>query len=142
MSEFSVGDRVVVTSDESTVMGQRGVISELDDFGVKLILDGGEYWWTDIFFLTLESEYEVLSAPPLSVETEVAKRPDVVNHPSHYTSHPSGIECKDIVGHYPFFVGSAIKYLWRAGLKTEDAVTDLRKAIQNIEFEIERLENS
>lgn len=63
-----------------------------------------------------------------------------VHHPSHYTSHPSGVEAKTIVGHYPFFVGSAMKYLWRAGLKTEDATTDLRKAIQNIEFEIERIE--
>ncbi|MFF4529252.1 DUF3310 domain-containing protein [Streptomyces sp. NPDC001407] len=64
---------------------------------------------------------------------------DQVEHPSHYTSHPSGIECKEIVGAFPFFVGSAIKYLWRAGLKG-DAVQDLRKAIKNIEMEIERWE--
>ncbi|MGW6597891.1 DUF3310 domain-containing protein [Streptomyces sp. NPDC055036] len=65
---------------------------------------------------------------------------DKVNHPSHYTSHPSGVECKTIVGHYPFFIGSAIKYLWRAGLKTDDAVQDLRKAEKCIGMEIERLE--
>lgn len=52
---------------------------------------------------------------------------DPVNHPSHYTSHPSGIECIDVVEHYPFNVGAAIKYLWRAGLK-DDAIEDLKKA--------------
>lgn len=60
-----------------------------------------------------------------------------VNHPSHYNSHPSGVECIDIVEHMPFNVGNAIKYLWRAGLKG-DAVEDMRKAIWYIEREIAR----
>lgn len=59
-----------------------------------------------------------------------------VNHPQHYTQHPAGIECIDVVRHYTFDIGCAIKYLWRAGLKKEmgkeDAdkeIEDLRKAI-------------
>ena len=44
-------------------------------------------------------------------------KPDMVNHPPHYCNHPSGIECIDITRHYCFSIGSAIKYLWRAGLK-------------------------
>jgi sensor histidine kinase regulating citrate/malate metabolism len=33
-----------------------------------------------------------------------------VNHPKHYNSHPSGIECIEIVRHYNFDVGNAIKF--------------------------------
>lgn len=64
---------------------------------------------------------------------------DAVKHPGHYTSHPSGVECIEIVKHMTFCAGSAVKYIWRAGLKG-DAVQDLRKAIQQLEFEIARIE--
>ena len=42
---------------------------------------------------------------------------DKVNHPKHYTNHPSGIECIEITQHHDFCIGNAIKYLWRAGIK-------------------------
>ena len=45
------------------------------------------------------------------------KANNAVDHPKHYTSHPSGIECIDVAEHYGFSIGNAIKYLWRAGLK-------------------------
>lgn len=72
---------------------------------------------------------------------------DRIREPEHYTSHPSGIECIEVAAWFPFAIGSAIKYLWRAGLKREHdedstaaAVRDLRKAQQFIAFEIARLE--
>ena len=65
---------------------------------------------------------------------------DVVHHPSHYTSHPSGIECIDISMHMNFPLGSAIKYIWRAGLK-DDATLDLKKAKEYINIELRRLES-
>lgn len=58
-----------------------------------------------------------------------------VNHPKHYTSHPSGIECIQITEHMGFCLGNAVKYLWRADLK-DDAIEDMRKAIWYIEREI------
>ena len=58
---------------------------------------------------------------------------DNVNHPAHYNSHPSGIECIEIVRHYPFDVGNAIKYLWRAGLKKDMAMDDIEKEIEDLE---------
>jgi hypothetical protein len=64
---------------------------------------------------------------------------DMVNHPPHYTSDPSGVECITITRHRNFNIGNAIKYLWRAGLKGESNVEDLRKAIFYIEDEIERI---
>lgn len=65
---------------------------------------------------------------------------DAVNHPPHYTSDPSGVECIQITRHRNFNIGNAIKYLWRAGLKEDAKIQDLRKAIWYIEDEIKRLE--
>ena len=62
---------------------------------------------------------------------------DPVNHPAHYTAHPSGIECIDVTQHMNFCVGIAMKYLWRAGLKG-DAIEDLEKAVWYINCEIRR----
>jgi Protein of unknwon function (DUF3310) len=64
---------------------------------------------------------------------------DPVDHPAHYTSHPSGVECVTITEHFNFCVGNAIKYLWRAGLKTDSALEDLRKAEWYVKREIARL---
>lgn len=62
---------------------------------------------------------------------------DNVNHPSHYTAHPSGIECIQVTEHMSFCVGNAVKYLWRADHKGND-IEDLRKAAWYINREIER----
>jgi hypothetical protein len=64
---------------------------------------------------------------------------DPVNHPKHYTTHPSGVECIQITEHMGFNLGNAMKYLWRAGLKDgEDELKDLKKAIWYINRELER----
>ena len=63
---------------------------------------------------------------------------DPVNHPSHYTEHPSGIEYIEVTEHLSGCVGNAIKYLWRADLKHDDAIEDLKKAAWYINREIER----
>lgn len=66
---------------------------------------------------------------------------DAVNHPAHYTSDPSGVECIQVTRHRNFNIGNAIKYLWRAGLKDGNQdIQDLRKAIWYIQDEIARLE--
>lgn len=80
---------------------------------------------------------------------------DPVNHPLHYTSDPSGIECIDVTRHRNFNIGNAIKYLWRAGLKMTLEITpkktaninsgdkaqieDLNKAVWYLVDEIHRL---
>ena len=58
---------------------------------------------------------------------------DNVNHPEHYNSHPSGIECIEIARYYCFSIGNAIKYLWRAGLKKEQGQDDLNKEIEDLQ---------
>ena len=61
---------------------------------------------------------------------------DPVNHPAHYTEHPSGVECIDITEHMNFCLGNAVKYIWRADLK--NGIEDLEKAAWYIAREIRR----
>ena len=63
---------------------------------------------------------------------------DQVNHPKHYVSHPSGVECIEITEHMNFNLGNAIKYIWRASLKGKE-IEDLRKARWYVDREIQRL---
>ena len=62
---------------------------------------------------------------------------DMVNHPPHYTSHPSGVECIQITQHMNFCLGNALKYLWRADSKGSP-IEDLEKAVWYIQCEIAR----
>src|SRR5580692_4436805 len=64
---------------------------------------------------------------------------DPVNHPAHYTRHPSGVECIQITEHMGFNLGNAVKYIWRADLKG-DAIEDLKKARWYLDREIARRE--
>ncbi len=63
---------------------------------------------------------------------------DPVNHPQHYTSHPSGAECIEVTRHMNFNLGNAMKYIWRCGDKGKP-VEDLQKAIWYLNDEIKRL---
>ena len=68
---------------------------------------------------------------------------DNVSHPTHYTQGPihpvcgEVVECITVTEHHNFNVGNAIKYLWRADHK-DNALEDLAKAAQYIQFEIDR----
>jgi len=64
---------------------------------------------------------------------------DAVNHPKHYNSHPSGVEAITVCEYMGFNVGNAVKYLWRAGLKSPSAMEDLQKARWYVDREIARL---
>ncbi|MFE8916849.1 DUF3310 domain-containing protein [Streptomyces globisporus] len=158
MRNYEVGDRVVVVSDEigrGYWTCRRGKVSEITS-GVMLPnrveFDGGGSAAFRSDELELESVYDALSAPSeeekssdgdLFYEAKVASCDDAVNHPSHYTSHPSGVECIQVTEHMNFNLGNSVKYLWRAGLKGEDtSIQDLQKAVWYIEREIQRLGGS
>jgi hypothetical protein len=91
-----------------------------------------------------ESKYGVVLVNDSNIKTQICNdlvkdyfmlpvdEPDNVNHPEHYTSHPSGIECIEIARCYPFSIGNAIKYLWRAGLKKDASLTDNQKEIEDL----------
>ena len=80
-------------------------------------------------------------------ETDLEER---VEHPSHYTwlKEKCGIEVIDITRHMDFDLGNAIKYILRAGHKSEKGINDkdktiedLKKAIWYINDKIEMLIN-
>lgn len=79
-------------------------------------------------------EWEKHSKPQFALPTE-----DLVNHPSHYCAHPSGVECIQITEHLNFCIGNAIKYLWRTDQKG-NAIENLKKAAWYVQREIERRE--
>ena len=56
-----------------------------------------------------------------------------VNHPKYYNSHPSDIECIDIIRYYNFDIGNVFKYLWRAGLKQEEGYDIKEKELEDCE---------
>ena len=66
---------------------------------------------------------------------------DMVNHPPHYMSSPSGVECIDVTEWMTFNQGNAVKYLWRLFDKG-DPIENLRKAIWYCEREISRLKKA
>lgn len=65
---------------------------------------------------------------------------DAVNHPKHYTSHPSGVECIEITRHMGYNLGNVFKYVWRADLKGKD-IEDLEKAVFYLQDEIKLRRN-
>lgn len=68
---------------------------------------------------------------------------DPINHPPHYNSHPSGVECIKITRHMTFNIGNAMKYLWRNGLKDGNpSIQDLQKAMWYIQDEINLLRDA
>lgn len=73
--------------------------------------------------------------------TAAAGDVDLIDHPPHYTRHPSGIECIQITEHMGFNLGNALKYLWRADLKGA-AIDDLKKAQWYIARELQKREQA
>lgn len=60
---------------------------------------------------------------------------DKVNHPSHYTwlKEKCGIEVIDITRHLDFCIGNAVKYLLRAGYKTEEGYSTIQKTVEDLQ---------
>ena len=57
-----------------------------------------------------------------------------INHPSHYTwlKDLCGVEVIDIVRHMNFNLGNVVKYVLRAGHKSEEGMSDLQKQIEDL----------
>ncbi|MFJ3634651.1 DUF3310 domain-containing protein [Streptomyces sp. NPDC090112] len=140
--KFKAGDKVRVSSPElptdhsKRYQGFRGVVYSVNShttapypYGVKLYVHG------QAKFLNLaEDEIEAISAA-LSDGSDSA-----VDHPSHYTWLPNGLEVIDLTENLNFNRGNGVKYIVRAGRK--DAATelqDLKKARWYIDREIQRL---
>ena len=67
-----------------------------------------------------------IPADGVAIGTEAGA--EAINHPSHY--HPDSIEAIDVIEAWGlgFHLGNVVKYIARAGLKTNDELEDLKKA--------------
>jgi len=154
--KFKLGDHVRVIARTDWYFDMVGIVVRTSRNGVlpKYIVNMGDvelyYDAHELILADPEPHTATASKPEVAegvevpgVDFECCKTPpsDQVKHPSHYTSHPSGIECIQVTEHMGFNLGNAIKYVWRADLKA-DALEDLRKAIWYIDREIQKREQA
>ena len=80
-------------------------------------------------------EKEICNERCLARDMNVCIKPDNVNHPKHYTWlwDLCGIEVIDITRHLDFDLGNAVKYILRAGHKSEEGMSDREKTIEDLE---------
>lgn len=92
---------------------------------------------------------ESVSSDYIDVIAGMMMKDDKISHPSHYTwlKELCGIEVIDITRHLDFDMGNALKYLLRAGKKSEEGysgkekeIEDLKKAVFYIQDKIKMLE--
>jgi hypothetical protein len=87
----------------------------------------------------LKKQKSTSPKPSDNSSNSASKQHDSVNHPFHYTNHPSGVECIQITEWMNFNLGNSVKYIWRAGDKGS-IIEDLKKARWYLDREIQRLE--
>ncbi len=127
MSNFSIGDRArILEGDYKDFLGTVARKGEMDDMPfvyvcLDAVADGGLKQFKPGMLTRIEA-------------------PETVNHPSHYNQ--ARVECIDIIEDLGlnFNLGSALKYIWRAGRK-DDLVKDLEKARWYLDRELTRLES-
>lgn len=70
-----------------------------------------------------------------------SKKPDLINHPPHYTFAGSTYEVIKVIEAWDlgFHLGNAVKYIARTG-KKDDALSDLKKARWYLDRKIQNLE--
>ncbi|MFJ8699440.1 DUF3310 domain-containing protein [Streptomyces ardesiacus] len=148
---FSVGDAVVIeepsTAYTEQFRGARGKVTgihENEHYSVEVRLSNGQVLGFAEHELDRDdlTPYIEILDEFIGLQKAAAEQYDEVNHPSHYTWLPNGVEVIDITQHFNFTLGNALKYIMRAGHKHDEPLTDLRKAAWYINREIERLENA
>lgn len=62
-------------------------------------------------------------------------RGDMVNHPHHYTwlKDMCGVEVIDITRNMDFNLGNVVKYVLRCGRKSEIGISQVEKAIEDLQ---------
>lgn len=83
----------------------------------------------------LENLYNSIHPQESTSKQKDSPSKDKVNHPSHYSylKKLCGVEVIDITRHMDFDTGNALKYLLRAGHKSEQGYDDTTKAIEDLQ---------
>jgi hypothetical protein len=105
------GDTVIILPDGKTVVNKR----------TQAVTNAPDILWQNVpKYFTLVADHT---------------KEDRVNHPSHYTwlKDLCGIEVIDVTRHMGFSLGNVIKYVLRAGYKTEEGISNLQKEIEDLE---------
>ena len=151
VSKVKVGDTLEFVNGETAVVTET-VHADIFCYEVHFRMANGA---TDFWFYTHDGlvggiqshrhtivEHIPKITPAPQEDTSASPVPNPVSHPSHYTSHPSGVECIQVTQHMTFNLGNVVKYVWRNGLKDSggDDLQDLKKAQWYLNKEIERLE--
>lgn len=138
MSKYPVGETVRVTNPSHDKFDQVGTVTD-DRAGITYpfrvafrVGQTGELFRASELTLADPDVHTVLD----QMDAESA---DPVSAPSHYRSHPSGIETITITRHESFLRGNVLKYVLRAPYKGSE-IEDLKKAAQYLQWEIDRAE--
>jgi hypothetical protein len=128
---FKVGQRVKYTGNARGYKDRSGEVKGESPGSVQVLFDDSS------FAIGVDPDY-LIPEPPLEPQSLAS---DSVNHPRHYNTHPSGIECIEIARHYGFNIGNVIKYVWRCEEKGAP-IEDLKKAAWYLNDEIQRREKA
>lgn len=138
MTDSKVGDKVRATGAAwDDFKGQLGKVTALQDDRPDRPLVAfarGEFSWG------AWGEYAVELAEAADVAQEEANEaPDAIN-PPHYQGFSNGAQVIDLTEHLSFSLGNCVKYVCRAGKKTQNPIEDLKKAQWYLDREVARLE--
>ena len=137
--KFKVGDTVRVIDSDAPQFDRVGTVVYFDpqDAAFPYTVTFGTDWPRPPF-----AEHHLTLADPWNtavLDQMDAESTDPVSAPSHYRSHPSGIETITITRHESFLRGNVLKYVLRAPYKGSE-IEDLKKAAQYLQWEIDRAE--
>lgn len=133
----SNGDILTVRLDKDTKVDGPMTTSVINSCNIINNRTGKEIPNAMNFYLKRIKDLEPLNVDAGDIDEveETVNIEDKVNHPSHYTwlKDICGIEVIDITRHLDFDLGNAIKYILRAGHKSEEGYDDTAKEIEDLQ---------
>lgn len=121
-----IGDHIVFLPDGKTLVNNSGDKQRTYTVNSKMVEGMVK---SGIIALTFDTKSDK------AFDVEIEEKPDMVNHPPHYTwlKDKCGIEVIDITRHFNNNLGNVLKYVLRHGHKFEQGMSTKEKAVQDLE---------
>lgn len=118
------GDYIILMPDNRTFLFNNGSTQR-----TMVVLDIEK--WIEAGYIV--EVFNSATDPNISIPDKA--RADMVNHPSHYNwlKEKCGVEPQDIMRHLNSNMGQVVKYVLRAGHKSEQGLDDKEKHIEDLE---------
>ena len=133
----SNGDILTVRLDKDTKVDGPMTTSVINSCNIINNRTGKEIPNAMNFYIDRIKDIEPLDVDAGDIDEveETVNIEDKVNHPSHYCwlKELCGIEVIDITRHLDFDLGNAIKYILRAGHKSEEGYNNVDKEIEDLQ---------